>query len=306
MVNKIGATSSVNIENISKTYGTKCVVDDVSFSVQSGEIFGLIGPNGAGKTTTIRMMMDIIKPDSGQISVLGEILSEETKNKIGYLPEERGLYKKLSIIDTLVYLASLKTSSGINVHKRAEELLEKVGMIAHKNKKIEELSKGMSQLIQLLATIIHDPDLIIFDEPFSGLDPVNTELIKNLILELKASGKTLILSTHQMNQVEALCDRIFMINRGKGVLYGKLSDIKKKYRNNSLIVETDSEIGELEGVSGRKEHNNHIELFLESGVKPQEVLKQLIGQNVAVSKFEVATPALHEIFIQVAGEEIDE
>lgn len=297
---------SVKIESVSKTYGSKRVVDNVSLSVGAGEIFGLIGPNGAGKTTTIRMMMDIIKPDSGQISVLGEILSEEMKNKIGYLPEERGLYKKLSILDTLTYLASLKSTGGQNVRKRAEELLKRVGMIQHKDKKIEELSKGMSQLIQLLATIIHDPDLIVFDEPFSGLDPVNTELIKNLILELKQSGKTLILSTHQMNQVEALCDRIFMINRGKGVLYGKLTDIKKKYRNNSIIVEVDSEIGELRGVNGRKEHKDYTELFLENNAKPQAVLKQIIDSGVLVNRFEVATPALHEIFIQVAGEDIDE
>ena len=218
---------AADVDGVVKTYGDKRVVDGVTFSVAQGEIFGLIGPNGAGKTTTIRMMMDIIKPDSGSVHILGEKLSEDTKNHIGYLPEERGLYKKLTIVETLTYLSSLK---GDRVESsRIEELLRRVGMFTHRNKKIEELSRGMGQIIQFLATIIHDPQLLILDEPFSGLDPVNSELLKSIILDLKKQKKAIILSTHQMNQVEELCDRILMINRGQGVLYGKLADIKNKY-----------------------------------------------------------------------------
>ncbi|MCJ7764071.1 MAG: ATP-binding cassette domain-containing protein, partial [Dehalococcoidales bacterium] len=237
------ATAVTEVNNVVKTYGEKSVVNDVSFSVSPGEIFGLIGPNGAGKTTTIRLMMDIIKPDSGEIRILGERLSEGTKDKIGYLPEERGLYKKLTVMETLTYLAALKGSQADN--SRAEALLKRVGMLAHKNKKIEELSRGMGQLIQFLATIIHDPQLIILDEPFAGLDPVNTELLKEIILELRTRNKAFILSTHQMNQVEELCDRILMINHGCSVLYGKLADIKNKYRNNSVLVDIEGKLGKL-------------------------------------------------------------
>jgi ABC-2 type transport system ATP-binding protein len=297
----VKATAVTEVNNVVKTYGGKSVVDDVSFGVSPGEIFGLIGPNGAGKTTTIRMMMDIIKPDSGEIRILGERLSEGTKDKIGYLPEERGLYKKLTVIETLNYLAALKGSQVNN--SRAEELLKRVGMLAHKNKKIEELSRGMGQLIQFLATIIHDPQLIILDEPFAGLDPVNTELLKEIILELRPRGKAFILSTHQMNQVEELCDRILMINRGRSVLYGKLADIKNKYRNNSVLVGIEGKLGELDGVVNSRQEGKYIELFLDGKTPPQKVLQQIVSQGVAVNRFEVTTPTLNQIFIQVAGED---
>jgi ABC-2 type transport system ATP-binding protein len=297
----VKATAVTEVNNVVKTYGGKSVVDDVSFGVSPGEIFGLIGPNGAGKTTTIRLMMDIIKPDSGEIRILGERLSEGTKDKIGYLPEERGLYKKLTVIETLNYLAALKGSQVNN--SRAEELLKRVGMLAHKNKKIEELSRGMGQLIQFLATIIHDPQLIILDEPFAGLDPVNTELLKEIILELRTRGKAFILSTHQMNQVEELCDRILMINRGRSVLYGKLADIKNKYRNNSVLVGIEGKLGELDGVVNSRQEGKYIELFLDGKTPPQKVLQQIVSQGVAVNRFEVTTPTLNQIFIQVAGED---
>lgn len=297
----VKATAVTEVNNVVKTYGGKSVVDDVSFGVSPGEIFGLIGPNGAGKTTTIRMMMDIIMPDSGEIRILGERLSEGTKDKIGYLPEERGLYKKLTVIETLNYLAALKGSQVNN--SRAEELLKRVGMLAHKNKKIEELSRGMGQLIQFLATIIHDPQLIILDEPFAGLDPVNTELLKEIILELRTRGKAFILSTHQMNQVEELCDRILMINRGRSVLYGKLADIKNKYRNNSVLVGIEGKLGELDGVVNSRQEGKYIELFLDGKTPPQKVLQQIVSQGVAVNRFEVTTPTLNQIFIQVAGED---
>jgi ABC-2 type transport system ATP-binding protein len=294
------AAAVAEVSNVVKTYGSKSVVNNVSFGVSPGETFGLIGPNGAGKTTTIRMMMDIVKPDSGEIRILGERLSEETKNKIGYLPEERGLYKKLTVTETLTYLAALKGKQVDS--RRTEGLLKRVGMLAHKNKKIEELSRGMGQLIQFLATIIHDPQLIILDEPFAGLDPVNTELLKEIILEMRGQGKAFILSTHQMNQVEELCDRILMINHGRSVLYGRLTDIKNKYRNNSVLVDAEDELGELDGVVNIRQQGKYAELFLDGKTPPQQVLKQIVSRGIAVNRFEVTTPTLNQIFIQVAGE----
>ena len=238
---------AVEVNHIVKSYADKVAVDDLSFSVAQNEIFGLIGPNGAGKTTTIRMMMDIIKPDSGEITILGEKLSEASKNKLGYLPEERGLYRKLRVIDSIIYLASLKGMDSRSAEKKADELLNQTGMLPNKNKKIEELSKGMGQIIQFIVTIIHDPELIILDEPFSGLDPVNTELLKSMVMDLRNQGKAVILSTHQMNQVEELCDRILMIDNGRAVLYGNLREIKSRYRSHSVILDFEGELGASTG-----------------------------------------------------------
>ena len=228
---------AVEVSHIVKSFTDKVAVDDLSFSVTQGEIFGLIGPNGAGKTTTIRMMMDIIKPDSGDITILGEKLTEASKNRLGYLPEERGLYRKLTVIDSIVYLASLKGMDSRSAREKADKLLNQTGMLPHGRKKIDELSKGMAQIIQFIITIIHDPELIILDEPFSGLDPVNTELLKKLIIDLRNQGKAIVLSTHQMNQVEELCDRILMIDNGRNVLYGNPAEIKSKFRSNSVILD---------------------------------------------------------------------
>ena len=290
---------AVDVKNIYKTYGKKAVVSDVSFTVEKGEIFGLIGPNGAGKTTTIRMMMDIIKPDSGEVYVLGEKFREGTKNKIGYLPEERGLYKKQTVMESLRYMATLK---GVSVtDERIEEMLKHVGMLPHRNKKIEEMSRGMGQLIQFLVTVIHNPALVILDEPFSGLDPVNTELLKGLILELKEQGESIIFSTHQMNQVEELCDRLFMINKGTEVLYGNLNDIKHKYRDNSVFITYEGDIGSLKGVTDSRQKDGYTEFILDSNTTPQDILQQLIDKRVTVNRFEIGTPSLHEIFIRIAG-----
>jgi ABC-2 type transport system ATP-binding protein len=293
----------VEVSGIHKSFGGKDVVHDVSFKLVSGEVFGLVGPNGAGKTTTIRMLMDIIKPDAGDITVFGQPLHEETKNRIGYLPEERGLYQKMRVSDSLIYLARLKDVETGLARERAEELLRQVDMTAHKGKKVSELSRGMGQIIQFLVTIAHDPDLIVLDEPFAGLDPVNRMLLKGIILELKAQGKTIVLSTHMMNEVEEMCDRILMINQGRAVLYGSLAEIKWRYRNNSVFVAGEGPIGELAGVTGKEEHGKYVELFLDGDTSPQQLLNQLIAQGVGVDRFEVSTPSLNEIFIQaVKGE----
>ncbi len=292
---------AVEVSHIVKSFADKVAVDNLSFSVAQGEMFGLIGPNGAGKTTTIRMMMDIIKPDSGEVTILGEKLSEATKDRLGYLPEERGLYKKLSVLDSIVYLASLKGMDRHSATEKANELLNQTGMLANKRKKIEELSKGMGQIIQFIVTIIHDPKLVILDEPFAGLDPVNTELLKGMFADLRNQGKAVILSTHQMNQVEELCDRILMINNGQDVLYGDLSEIKARYRGNSVLLDFKGELGEVPGVTGKRTHKGYTELMLDGNTTPQQVLAHLVSRGMVINRFEVATPSLNEIFLKEVG-----
>lgn len=297
--------NAIELIKVSKSYNGKEVIKDISFSVELGEIFGLLGPNGAGKTTILRMMLDIIKPDSGGIKVFGSAITSIAKNRIGYLPEERGLYKRSRVLDMLVYLATLKDIPPKEAEENAIKLLKSVEMYEYKNKKIEELSKGMQQKIQFLATIVHNPELIIIDEPFSGLDPVNTKLIKNILLKLKNSGKTIILSTHQMEQAEKICDRVLMINNGSVVLYGSLEDIKKKYGKNSIILEFEGDphtLEEIEGISKieyhNENHNKYVELYLEDNTSMQTVLQKLV-LRVEVTKFEPSSPRLEDIFIEI-------
>jgi ABC-2 type transport system ATP-binding protein len=290
------------ISHVSKIYGTTRVVDDVSFTLNPGEIFGLIGPNGAGKTTIIRMLMDIIKADSGIIKIMNELMNERTKDKIGYLPEERGLYRKLTVSQCLIYLANLKNTSSDIAEKKANELLTQTGMMPHRNKKIEALSKGMGQLIQFIATILHDPQLVVLDEPFTGLDPVNVSRIKEMIFTLKQQGKTIILSTHMMNEVEELCDRILMINKGRAVLYGELREIKSKYPVNSVLVATDNTIPELNGVREIKQNGHYQELLLKDNITSQMVLRELLDKHIVLTRFEIGIPSLREIFIRVIEE----
>jgi ABC-2 type transport system ATP-binding protein len=294
---------AIEVKQILKAYGNRAAVNNVSFDVNQGEIFGLIGPNGAGKTTTIRMMMDIIKPDSGEIKVMGEKLNDGSKNKIGYLPEERGLYKKMSVMDTIIYFASLKGVDKVTARKRGEEMLKRADLLPHKNKRIEELSRGMGQIIQVIITTIHEPDLIILDEPFSGLDPVNTQLLKDMIRELKNRGKTIIMSTHLMNDIEELCDRLLMINKGRAVLYGSVAEVKSKYRNNAVLIETKGDLTGIEGVTGITPHNGALELKLDANTTPQMVLERLVKKGIVINRFELSMPSLTEIFIKVVGDE---
>jgi len=292
---------AVEVNHVVKSYADKAAVNDLSFSVAQGEVLGLIGPNGAGKTTTIRMMMDIIKPDSGDVTILGEKLSEASKNKVGYFPEERGLYRKLRAIDSIIYLASLKGMDRHSAEEKANELLNQTGMLPHKRKKIEELSQGMGQVIQFLITIIHDPELVILDEPFSGLDPVNTELLKRMFVDLRNQGKAVILSTHRMNEVEELCDRILMINNGRAVLYGNLTEIKSRYRSDSVLLECEGELGEVPGVTEKRTHKGCVELVLDGNTTPQQLLERLLSRGIVINRFEVAIPPLNEIFLKVVG-----
>jgi ABC-2 type transport system ATP-binding protein len=292
---------AVEVSNIVKSYADKVAVDDLSFSVAQSEIFGLIGPNGAGKTTTIRMMMDIIKPDSGEVTVLGEKLTEASKNRLGYLPEERGLYRQLTVIDSIVYLASLKGMDRHSAEEKADELLNLTGMLPRKGKKIEELSRGMGQIIQFIVTIIHDPELVVLDEPFAGLDPVNTELLKRIFVDLRNQGKAVILSIHQMNQVEELCDRVLMIDNGRSVLQGSLAEIKSKYRSNSVIIDSEGDLGQIPGVTEKRTHKGYLELILDHNTTPGKVLERLVSTGIVINRFEVATPSLNEIFLKVVG-----
>jgi len=290
----------IKVRNLVKKYDSLVAVNGLSFEVDRGEVFGLLGPNGAGKTTTIRIIMDILKPDEGEVEVLGGSPAQ-AKARVGYLPEERGLYRNLKVLDTLVYLAELKGVPGHTARKRAMKLLEKVELEEWASKKVKELSRGMQQKLQFIASIVHDPEVIFLDEPFQGLDPVNVELIKGLIMELHGQGKTVVLSTHQMNLVEALCDRILLINKGQAVLYGPLREIKKQFAPNTILVRAPELPAELPGVSDIQRENGEFTLTLVEGTDPNQVLRALLDHNVALEAFEVAPVPLEDIFVAVVS-----
>ncbi|MDH7490119.1 MAG: ATP-binding cassette domain-containing protein [Anaerolineae bacterium] len=292
---------TVEISHISKAFGRTQAVADVSFHVERGEIFGLLGPNGAGKTTTIRIMLDIFKPDAGEVTVLGGPMTEEKKNRIGYMPEERGLYQDIALERCLMYLATLKGLPPAEAHRRLGQWLERFDLTAHRTKKVKELSKGMQQKAQIIAAVIHEPELLIVDEPFAALDPVNTQMVKDLMRELRDRGTAIIMSTHQMHQVEELCDRILLINKGRDVLYGSLDDVRRQHSGHAVVVRAVGDLPPLEGVVSASRHNSEVRLNLADGVPPQDVLKALVQAGCALEKFEIAVPSLDEIFIRVVG-----
>lgn len=301
---------TVSISHISKSFGPVKAVKDVSFEVFPGEIFGLLGPNGAGKTTTIRVMLDIFRPDGGSITLFDGKLTEDAKRRIGYLPEERGLYKDIKLEPTLIYLATLKGLDEATARQRLETWLKRFDLYEHRQKKVQELSKGMQQKAQLIATLLHDPDLIIVDEPFSGLDPVNTRLVKDIIEEQRQAGKAIIMSTHQMHQVEALCSRIVLIDNGEAVLYGAVDQIRRQFAGNAVILTGQGSFTDIPGVLEARQQNGDWHLALEVGVSPQEVLRSLaLREDVKIERFEIAEPSLDDIFVTVvkggatAGEE---
>jgi ABC-2 type transport system ATP-binding protein len=292
--------ATVSVSHISKAFGDVQAVADVSFEVQAGEIFGLLGPNGAGKTTTIRMLLDIFRSDSGEVSVFGGKLDEEKKNRIGYMPEERGLYKDLKLEPTLVFLATLKGLDEATARGRLGEWLERLDLYDYRQKKIQELSRGMQQKAQLIATLLHGPDLIVVDEPFSGLDPVNTRLVKEIMEEQRQAGKTILMSTHQMYQVEALCNRIVLINRGRTVLYGGVEEIKRDFAGNAVVVEGQGDLTDVPGVLQARQENGAWHLALAPGTGPQDVFRALATRDgIRVERFEIAEPSLDDIFVSV-------
>jgi len=292
--------STISVSNITKRFGETLAVDDLSFDVQPGEIFGLLGPNGAGKTTSIRMILDIFEPDSGEISVLGGPMTEEKKNHIGYLPEERGLYQDIPLHRCLTFLATLKGMDEKHVGSVLDDYLKQFDLFESRNKKVKELSKGMQQKAQLISTLIHDPDLVIIDEPFTSLDPVNTEMVKNMLELKRAEGKAIIMSTHQMNQVEELCDRILLIDHGRRVLYGTLPDIQHDFSSRDILVTPLSALPQsIEGVLEIRKMNGRYRLVVDEHAQPNEILKNLINNGVELTDFEIAVPPLNQIFINV-------
>jgi ABC-2 type transport system ATP-binding protein len=300
--------TTVSVSHISKAFGDVQAVSDVSFQVQAGEIFGLLGPNGAGKTTTIRMMLDIFAPDSGEVCVFGGELDERKKNRIGYMPEERGLYKDLKLEPTLVFLATLKGLDEPTARSRLAKWLERLDLYEYRHKKVQELSRGMQQKAQLIATLLHEPDLIVVDEPFAGLDPVNTRLVKEIMEEQRQAGRTIVMSTHQMYQVEALCNRIVLINHGRTVLYGQVEQIRRDFALNAVVVEAKGKAvgGDLAGVPGvlqaRQEANNSgaWHLTLAQDTSPQDVFRALAARDeLRIERFEIAEPSLDDIFVSV-------
>jgi ABC-2 type transport system ATP-binding protein len=295
--------AAAEVSHLAKRFGDTQAVADVSFAVEPGEIFGLLGPNGAGKTTTIRMMLDIFKPDSGTVRVFGGELNLAKKRRIGYLPEERGLYREQELEATLVYLAMLKGLDEKTVRSHLADWLQRFDLTEHRHKKVQELSRGMQQKAQIVATLLHEPDLIVVDEPFSGLDPVNTRLVKQIIDEQRQAGKAIIMSTHQMYQVEALCNRIVLIDEGQTVLYGSVREIKRNFAGNAITVEGQGDFTNIPGIMEIRKHNSTRQMTLELGTDPQSVFRTLASRpDVKVERFELAEPTLDDIFVTVVGD----
>jgi len=291
----------LEVKNLVKEFQNTIAVNDISFNVQPGKIFGLLGPNGAGKTTTLRTILNIIKPTSGHIFFDNQPLSENFLNKIGYLPEERGLYKKSRVIDVLLYFAQLKNMQIANATNQAEIWLKKLDILKYRNKKIEELSKGNQQKIQFIMSVIHGPQLIIFDEPFSGFDPINQQDIRELIFSFISEGKIIILSTHQMETAEKLCSEIFLMNDGKEVKSGSIVDIKKEFGGNHIEIRFSgniSRISAMSEISSMDTYNNYAEIQLNKDVSPSLFLKK-ITDKIDINHFSVIEPTLNKIFIDL-------
>lgn len=293
----------LRLEKVNKTFDKVEAVKDLSFRINEGSVFGLLGPNGAGKTTTIRMIMEIILPDSGLIEIFGKPNSQELRDNVGYLPEERGLYKKMKVMDVLLFFSDIKSVKQSDAKVWAKEWLNRLELSEWSDKKVEELSRGMQQKLQFISTILHQPKLIILDEPFTGLDPINTNLIKEVMLELQKEGATILFSTHLMEQVEKLCDSICLINKGEQVLGGSLAKIKTDYGRNRIRMNYYGKASFLEDLSivaGYDDYGQYVEIRPSQGVEPQQILATAVNQ-VSITKFEIAEPSLHEIFIDVVS-----
>lgn len=292
----------LKIENVTKTFIDKKAVDDISFEISKPGVFALLGTNGAGKTTTIRMMLGIIKKDTGNITWNGKAVDRKTVN-FGYLPEERGLYPKSKIVDQLMYFAKLKGMKKTDAEKNIDYWLEKLKMTEYKNMLAEKLSKGNQQKIQFIISVMHNPELVVLDEPFSGLDPVNADLLKEVILELVNSGKYIVMSSHQMNSVEEFCDDIVILNKGRTVLKGNLNEIKSTYPKNKLEIDTKEDITKTIPDLKVKEHiKNKYIIQIQNEKEAEEILEKLVNNKVKIDKYEVLRPTLHEIFIEKVGE----
>lgn len=296
---------TVSIDHISKSFGEFTAVSELSLAVYPGRIYGLLGPNGAGKTTTIRMIVNIMAPDSGRIEVFGQQITPALQDRIGYLPEERGLYKKMKVGDQIKFFAALKNIEGREADRRIDSWLSRLKLAEWKNRKSNELSKGMQQKVQFINAIVHEPDLVILDEPFSGLDPVNLELLKDVILELRDSGKTIIFSTHQMEIAERICDDICLINRSRKVLEGSIREVKRAFRRDAVALRLqggDEVLADRSLVKKIERHSDGMEVFLVDGATAQTLLKRLVDSGAQVEKFEMIEPSLNNIFIEKVSE----
>jgi ABC-2 type transport system ATP-binding protein len=289
----------LEIRNVNKTFGDVRAVQNLQLEVEEGQIYGLLGPNGAGKTTTIRMIMNIILPDTGEIRIFGQPVTLELLRSVGYLPEERGLYRKMKVKEVIRFFAELKGMDRSQIEKEMKHWLERLDLLEWQEEKVEELSRGMQQKVQFILTVIHRPRLLILDEPFTGLDPVNTDLLKDILLEMNRQGATIILSTHLMEQVEKMCDAICLINRGRAVLQGPLAEIKQRYGKNHVLLEYDGDAEFLDGhplVEKVSDFGRYMEIYLKDEADPQTFLRELTSQ-VEIFRFELAEPSLHEIFV---------
>ncbi|HYL92025.1 MAG TPA: ATP-binding cassette domain-containing protein [Alphaproteobacteria bacterium] len=294
---------TIELNKIRKTYDSFVAVDALSFSIEQGSVFGLLGPNGAGKTSTIRMMIGITAPDSGSIQMFGQPFQRKSVERVGYLPEERGLYKKMKVLDHLIFLGQLHGLDAGTARKKALEWCERLEITEKLQNKVEELSKGMQQKIQFIAALMHDPDFIIMDEPFFGLDPVNAGLLKDVMLDIKKAGKTILFSTHRMDQVEKLCDSICLINRGKPVLQGTLKQVKAPFGKSHVQIAYEGDgdfLRQNPEVAAYNNYGNYVEVKLAPGADPQKLLKTVMERS-RVSRFEVMEPSLEEIFKEVVG-----
>src|SRR5262249_39941577 len=292
--------TTVQVDQVTKRFGEFTAVNQLSLSVRPGRIYGLLGPNGAGKTTTIRMIVNITAPDSGNIKIFGRQITPELQDRIGYLPEERGLYKKMKVGEQLKFFAELKNLNGKEADQRIDKWLARLKLSEWKLKKSMELSKGMQQKIQFITAVLHEPDLIILDEPFSGLDPVNVELLKDVVLELKGAGKTIIFSTHQMEVAEEICDDICLINRSRKVLEGSIRQVRQSFGRNTVALRFEGDESVLSDpamVTKVERHADEMEVLLAEGADAQILLKRLVAAGAVVGKFEMMEPSLNDIFI---------
>ena len=294
---------TIELAQVRKSYGDFIAVNDLSFSIEQGSVFGLLGPNGAGKTSTIRMMIGITAPDSGEVRVFGRPFDRQCLENVGYLPEERGLYKKMKMLDQLIFLGELHGMAATAARQQSIEWCERLEISEKLASKVEELSKGMQQKIQFIAALLHDPDFIIMDEPFAGLDPVNSDLLKNVLLDMKKKGKTILFSTHRMDQVEKLCESICLINRGTSVLQGNLKQVKAQYGKNTVQIQYEGNGDFLQNnpqVQSFRDYGNHVDVQLAKGADPQQLLRAAM-EHSRVYKFELMEPPLEQIFIDVVG-----
>jgi ABC-2 type transport system ATP-binding protein len=294
---------AIELDNVYKSFGTVRAVDGLTVQVPQGSVYGFLGPNGAGKTTTLRMIMDIIRPDSGAIRLFGAPASSPGRNRVGYMPEERGLYRKMTVTAVLRYFGTLKGMTAGQLRQRVPEWLERVDLAEHAGKKVEELSRGMHQKLQFVVTVLNDPDLVILDEPFSGLDPVNQDLLREIISHLRREGKTVLFSTHGMHEAERLCDFLVLIDHGRVVVNGTLDQIRVGHEANtiSLELEGDAEfLQTLPMVQAVRPEGRRLDVRLREGVAPQELLRVLV-LHARVRAFEIKQPSLHEIFVELVG-----